>query len=193
MGGMLVLGITYMVWGFIAPRFSRVRPHAARAPARRLTSRRPQLPPSSVRVAAPAAAETVERMKATGRINLGYIVDARPFTFPAAPAPPRATASVVPARRRADENAARGAATGRAVGAGYCRQPDTRSPARRRGPTLHAHERDLGATAGRGILDCPSSRAAPAPSCDADAPQYRSATRSPRARPPPRVARLPGR
>ncbi len=64
MGGMLVLGITYVVWGFIAPRFAAATVVACLAIA-----------------AAPASAATLDRIRESGSIKLGYLADARPFSF----------------------------------------------------------------------------------------------------------------
>jgi putrescine:ornithine antiporter len=50
MGGMLVLGVTYIVWGFIAPRFAV--PATATAPAsRKPPATAPERPPTSGRPA----------------------------------------------------------------------------------------------------------------------------------------------
>lgn len=89
MGGVLVMAIGYIIWGFIAPRFT-TGTTAARAPAGAsgvagvavaavaiafLSASLPQ----SAEAAGPAG--TLERIKASGKLKLGYSTETRPFTY----------------------------------------------------------------------------------------------------------------
>src|SRR5262249_13062996 len=83
MGGMLVLAVAYVVWGFLAPRFTASSSGAVGSAAAR-----------GAKAAAMAAvffcaafttqrsaADTLDHIMQTGQIRLGYLDDARPFTF----------------------------------------------------------------------------------------------------------------
>jgi putrescine:ornithine antiporter len=86
MGGMLVMVIGFLVWGFIAPRFSGA---GARSPV----GVRGAVPRAAVIgtlallatvlavSGASAASATLDRIKSSGKINLGYEEDARPFSY----------------------------------------------------------------------------------------------------------------
>jgi putrescine:ornithine antiporter len=102
LGGMLVLGIAYIIWGFIAPRFGL--PQTAAAAASRAAPASPgTAAPAAARTAGPAAAHaligvsilvgagamfasppaaaaTIDRIKETGHIRLGFLKDAPPFS-----------------------------------------------------------------------------------------------------------------
>src|SRR6185436_16370164 len=102
LGGMLVLGIAYIIWGFIAPRFGL--PQTATAAASRAAPASPGTPaPAAARTAGPAAAlaligfsvlvgvgamfaspaagaATIDRIKETGHIRFGFLKDAPPFS-----------------------------------------------------------------------------------------------------------------
>jgi putrescine:ornithine antiporter len=103
LGGMLVLGIAYIIWGFIAPRFGL--PETAAAPASRAAPASPSSTPATAtaRTAGPAAAHaligvsilvgagamfvplpagaaTIDRIKETGHIRFGFLKDAPPFS-----------------------------------------------------------------------------------------------------------------
>jgi putrescine:ornithine antiporter len=102
LGGMLVLGIAYIIWGFLAPRFGLSQTAAA------ATSRAAPASPSSTTPApaaartagpapahaligvailvgalvapSPAGAATIDRIKDTGHIRFGFMKDAPPFS-----------------------------------------------------------------------------------------------------------------
>jgi putrescine:ornithine antiporter len=83
LGGMLALGIGYVIWGFIAPRFASKQAGAG-APAKAIAS----LAIAVLAVAllplaapSPASAGTLDRVRESGKLTLGYRVDARPFSF----------------------------------------------------------------------------------------------------------------
>jgi putrescine:ornithine antiporter len=88
MGGMLVMAIGYLVWGFIAPRFASKVAGAPTAPA---VSPRGAVAAAALIVGAlllsafpdpaHAASGTFARIKESGRINFGYRTDARPFAY----------------------------------------------------------------------------------------------------------------
>jgi len=86
MGGMLVMGVAYIAWGFIAPRFSK-KVAAVAAAALLLILAMPasaQRPAAPARRAAPAASTgsaTLDRIRQNSRITFGYRTDARPFSF----------------------------------------------------------------------------------------------------------------
>jgi putrescine:ornithine antiporter len=82
MGGMLVLGLGYVVWGFIAPRFATGRP--ATAPRGGVASGAVAslaIVFLTLGAAAPASAGTLDQVKKTGHIRLGYRADARPLSY----------------------------------------------------------------------------------------------------------------
>jgi len=87
MGGVLVMSIGYIIWGFIAPRFSSGTT-AARAPtgvaglavAVFAIAFLAALP-SPTAEAATGTVGTLERVKQSGKLTLGYRTDAPPFSF----------------------------------------------------------------------------------------------------------------
>jgi putrescine:ornithine antiporter len=80
MGGMLVMGLAYIIWGFIAPRF--VKPAATAAKVAALViALLAVASPSDAQRAPAAPATTLERIKAAGQVRLGYRTDARPFSY----------------------------------------------------------------------------------------------------------------
>ncbi len=142
MGGMLVLGVAYIIWGFIAPRFA-TRPQCHRRPGRpdrgtrnhtrgeqscssndsQHARQRDRLSSPSL-AAMPAAAATLDRIRETGRIRLGYLADARPFSLRnEAGDRRRLRRRAVPAGRRAGQGGARAAGPDGRLGAGRGRRP----------------------------------------------------------------------
>src|SRR5687767_2419191 len=96
LGGMLVLGVAYIIWGFIAPRFTLPSTATAASPSRTspAAGTSPAPVPAAATVggtavvallallAAPSAdAATVDRIKETGHIRFGYLPDAAPFSL----------------------------------------------------------------------------------------------------------------
>ena len=97
MGGMLVMGIGYIIWGFIAPRFApglpRLRVSEPTATDRKdgtrsrldhCSPRRWRPPALARKPAAGGASRRPARWSGSGRparIRLGYRTDARPFSF----------------------------------------------------------------------------------------------------------------
>ena len=83
LGGMLAMGIGFVIWGFIAPRFASKQVGAG-APAKTVAG----LAIAVLAVAllplaapSPASAGTLDRVKEAGKLTLGYRADARPFSF----------------------------------------------------------------------------------------------------------------
>jgi putrescine:ornithine antiporter len=107
LGGMLVLGVAYIIWGFIAPRFG-LAPAAATSPRVTPSATAPPVPAPETHTPAPAhlmmagaailgfallatptaRADTVERIKETGHIRFGYLRDAPPFSLAASDGTP---------------------------------------------------------------------------------------------------------
>jgi len=91
LGGMIIIALTYIVWGFLAPRFTSAQAAAGSAPARGVGAAAfAVLLPLALLLAAaqPAvAAGTMDRVKASGKLKLGYSADARPFTYKAESGP----------------------------------------------------------------------------------------------------------
>jgi putrescine:ornithine antiporter len=77
MGGMLVLGLGYLIWGFIAPRFATGKPAAAAQIGVAVVA----IALLALAGAAPASAGTLDQVKQAGRIRLGYRSDARPLSY----------------------------------------------------------------------------------------------------------------
>ncbi len=69
-GGMIVLGVAYVIWGTIAHRFSSGAKVAALLFAAGLAA-----------FAAPASAATLDQIRETGTIRLGYRTDAPPLSY----------------------------------------------------------------------------------------------------------------
>jgi len=88
LGGMIVMALGFIVWGFLAPRFT-----TAPAVAARHTSARPTAQAVSVVFAllagsilflaasSPARAGTVDRIRETSKVNLGYRAGLKPFSY----------------------------------------------------------------------------------------------------------------
>jgi len=72
MGGTLVMAIGFIIWGFISPRFSKQAAGVAAAAIMALLLLTP---------ATPASAATLDQVRSTGKLLLGYRADARPFSF----------------------------------------------------------------------------------------------------------------
>jgi putrescine:ornithine antiporter len=88
MGGTLVMAIGFIIWGFIAHRFVLTRRAAATAAAIGVIALLALAPDAYAQAAkkttAPAAkpaAVTLDRVKSSGTLKLGYRTDARPFSF----------------------------------------------------------------------------------------------------------------
>jgi putrescine:ornithine antiporter len=87
MGGVLVMSVGYIIWGFIAPRFTSGTT-AARAPtgvagvavAAFAIAFLAALPSPSVE-AATGTVGTLDRVKQSGKLTLGYRTDAPPFSY----------------------------------------------------------------------------------------------------------------
>jgi putrescine:ornithine antiporter len=109
LGGMLVLGVAYIIWGFIAPRFGMPSTATAASASRTIPTDDHPLPATATAqvigpalrttcvvvavVAAafatsPAAAATLDRIKETGHIRFGFLRDAPPFSIGAEGAAP---------------------------------------------------------------------------------------------------------
>ena len=109
MGGMLVMAITFIIWGFLAPRFSLTTARDVpcslctgrrvmrtvferRSKMQQAGSTRPQARPIGFALAAivvsfvatgamTASAATLDKVRSAGKITLGYRADAKPFSF----------------------------------------------------------------------------------------------------------------
>jgi putrescine:ornithine antiporter len=82
MGGVLVLGLAYIIWGFIAPRFSPAARSAATSAAAAialLLIASPLLGQNAQEPTTPAT--TRERINQAGGARFGYRTDARPFSY----------------------------------------------------------------------------------------------------------------
>lgn len=83
-GGMIVMGIAYVIWGSIAHRFA---PQAGTAgkdtglPASKAAAAAVLLAIGALALAAPAAGATLDQVKERGQLRLGYRVDAVPLSF----------------------------------------------------------------------------------------------------------------
>jgi len=81
LGGMLVMGVGYLIYGFLAPRFELP---GTKAPLARTTAVAAGLVAAAllgVFAAGAAAAGTLDRVRETGAIRLGYLAEARPFSY----------------------------------------------------------------------------------------------------------------
>jgi putrescine:ornithine antiporter len=72
LGGTIVWGIGYLIWGFIAPRFASLKKAAVAALV---------LVALALAGAVPASAGALDQIKAGGKIRLGYRSDARPLAY----------------------------------------------------------------------------------------------------------------
>jgi putrescine:ornithine antiporter len=82
MGGMLVMGLAYIIWGFIAGRFVKPAANAAKVAALILTLLAVASPAyAQQRAAITPPATILERIKLSGQVRLGYRDDARPFSY----------------------------------------------------------------------------------------------------------------
>ena len=84
-GGMIVMGIAYVIWGSIAHRFA---PQAAGTagrdtglPLSKAAAAAALLAIGALALAAPAAGATLDQVKERGKIRFGYRVDAVPLSF----------------------------------------------------------------------------------------------------------------
>jgi hypothetical protein len=81
-GGMLVMALGFIVWGFIAYRFSVVKKVVALASCVAfLVLASPVLRAQQTAPAASSSTSTLDRIRSAGRIRLGYRADARPFSY----------------------------------------------------------------------------------------------------------------
>ena len=207
MGGMLVLGITYIVWGFIATAFlgsggSAVpaSPAAKAAYARVQEENNMQVNEPSRRdqaavaraarhrarpvvllalAALPASAQTLDRISETGRIRLGYLADARPFSFRNDAGTPDGYAVALCQRdRRRAQDAAGAADTCSSIGSPVTADTRIRElRARQHRSAVLADQRNAGQAQAMPRSRFRSSPAATAPSC-ARTPCRRCAARS---------------
>ncbi|MGH8688626.1 MAG: putrescine-ornithine antiporter [Burkholderiales bacterium] len=76
LGGMIVLALTYIVYGFLAPRFSGAAAASKTAIVAALA-----LGLAGMFAPDPAQAQTLAGVQKSGKIKLGYRADARPFSF----------------------------------------------------------------------------------------------------------------
>ncbi|HEX5093546.1 MAG TPA: putrescine-ornithine antiporter, partial [Burkholderiales bacterium] len=76
LGGTIVLALTYVIYGFLAPRFAVGKRGAAAAVVAALT-----LGLAGALAPDPAQAQTLDAVTKSGAIKLGYRDDARPFSF----------------------------------------------------------------------------------------------------------------
>src|SRR5262249_19634406 len=80
MGGMLVTALTYLLWGFIAPRFSANR-QATGSRAKAVAAALAALVALGLAMPQTASAATLDTIKQKGKIVFGFRADARPFSF----------------------------------------------------------------------------------------------------------------
>jgi len=88
LGGMIMIALTYIVWGFLAPRFSSAKAAAAKAGGSGTAAGAALavlLPLVLLLGAAPeaSAAGVLDRVKSAGKLKLGYNADAAPFNYKA--------------------------------------------------------------------------------------------------------------
>jgi len=84
LGGTLVLALTYILYGFLAPRFMSGKPAATASPRGVSAIALATLIPLLLLFTAPppaSAASVLERAKASGKLTFGYGADARPFSY----------------------------------------------------------------------------------------------------------------
>ncbi|MGE5129202.1 MAG: putrescine-ornithine antiporter [Sphingomonadaceae bacterium] len=83
LGGTIVLSLTFILYGFLAPRFAGAAGAGARAPAGARAMVAVALLAFGALLVAPrpAEAQTLDALKSAGKIRLGYRADARPFSY----------------------------------------------------------------------------------------------------------------
>jgi putrescine:ornithine antiporter len=83
LGGTIVLALTFILYGFLAPRFAGGAGGAARAPAGARAMAAAVLLAFGAALLAPrpAEAQTLDAVKNAGKIRFGYRADARPFSY----------------------------------------------------------------------------------------------------------------
>ncbi len=162
MGGMLVLGVVYIVWGFIANRFTG---ELEGSPARRgegMRRKNMRIKSSAMFAAAvvalacamPAAAQTLDRIKETAFIKLGYLDDARPFSFAGSAGKP--DGYTIELCQRVVEELKKDlalAAVELAVRAGGHGLAHVRARQRAHRPAVFTEQRDAGQAQGSVVLD----------------------------------------
>jgi putrescine:ornithine antiporter len=81
MGGMLVIGIGYIIWGFLAPRFTAAKAVNSLLLAACALAVVAHPVRALAQTSSAGSATAVERIKQGARIKLGYYPDARPFSY----------------------------------------------------------------------------------------------------------------
>jgi len=83
MGGMMVVGVGFVIWGLIASRFAPNRLLVSGARGAGLAKVAAMLLTAglSLALSMPAAAGTLDRVRSTGKLSLGYRADARPLSY----------------------------------------------------------------------------------------------------------------
>ena len=87
LGGMIVLALTYVIYGYLAPRFPSLAPKPASDSGKAGTVASVLVASFALALGAMAfpsgnaQAETLDTIRDAGRIRLGYIADSRPFSF----------------------------------------------------------------------------------------------------------------
>lgn len=88
MGGMIVLGIAFIIWGFIAPRFYASAKSVEKGQARGAATGAKLAVPVillallvSMAIPSPVQADTLDKIKTAGNVVFGYREDARPFSY----------------------------------------------------------------------------------------------------------------
>ena len=88
MGGMIVLGIAFIIWGFIAPRFYAPAKSVERSQVRGTATGAKLAVPVillaflvSMAIPSPVQADALDKIKTAGKVVFGYREDARPFSY----------------------------------------------------------------------------------------------------------------
>ena len=83
LGGTIVLALTYILYGFLAPRFAGAADTAGRRGGHAATMAAAALALACgvALLPRPAGAATLDDVKKSGKLKLGYRADARPFSF----------------------------------------------------------------------------------------------------------------
>jgi putrescine:ornithine antiporter len=81
MGGMLVTGFAFVIWGFIAPRFATAVGGSAPRPTVGRVGVAGLVLAAAIAGSGRAEAQTLEHIRGAGAITFGYRTDAGPFSF----------------------------------------------------------------------------------------------------------------